>query len=177
MAAKRLLIVMRHAKAAELPGGPDFERPLRQRGSRDASAAGRWLAGQGLIPAQVYCSTAVRARQTWECVSAELDAALAHAGDQLAAPVVTFDGSLYLARARQVLDVIADAAPDARALMYVGHNPTAADLAEILTGQPADLRTAAIAVIGTDVPWSGLAAGDGDGTGQLAATWSPQARP
>ncbi len=35
------LIVMRHAKAGELPGGPDFERALRPRGRRDSAAAGR----------------------------------------------------------------------------------------------------------------------------------------
>ncbi len=46
----RTLIVMRHAKAGELPGGPDFERALRPRGLRDSAAAGRWLAGSGCVP-------------------------------------------------------------------------------------------------------------------------------
>ena len=48
MTAHRQLIVMRHAKAGELPGGPDVERALRPRGRRNASAAGQWLAGREL---------------------------------------------------------------------------------------------------------------------------------
>src|SRR5260221_8190381 len=72
MTARRQLIVMRHAKAGELPGGPDIERALRPRGSRSASAAGQWLARRELVPDLVLCSSARRARQTWQYVSAEL---------------------------------------------------------------------------------------------------------
>ena len=58
----RRLIVMRHAKAGELPGGPDFERALRPRGLRESVAAGRWLAGHDFRPDAVICSAA---RRTW----------------------------------------------------------------------------------------------------------------
>ena len=44
------LIVMRHAKAGELPGGPDAERALTERGRRDSAAAGRWLRASGFVP-------------------------------------------------------------------------------------------------------------------------------
>jgi phosphohistidine phosphatase len=40
------LIVMRHAKAGELPGGPDFERALQPRGERDSAAAGRLVSSR-----------------------------------------------------------------------------------------------------------------------------------
>ncbi len=66
------LIVMRHAKAGELPGGPDVERALTERGRRDAAAAGRWLRASGFVPEAVICSAARRTRQTWQQVSAEL---------------------------------------------------------------------------------------------------------
>src|SRR5258706_11739265 len=72
MTARRQLIVMRHAKAGELPGGPDIERALRPRGSRNATAAGQWLAGREIVPDLLLCSSARRARQTWHYVSAEL---------------------------------------------------------------------------------------------------------
>src|SRR5258706_16430518 len=71
MTARRQLIVMRHAKAGELPGGPDIERALRPRGSRNATAAGQWLAGRELVPDLVLCSSARRARQTWQYASAQ----------------------------------------------------------------------------------------------------------
>jgi len=165
MTAQRHLIVMRHAKAGELPGGQDACRELRPRGRRDAAAAGRWLAAGGLIPGLVFCSTATRAVQTWQYVSAELGAE----------PEVRCDPRLYQADARGVLDVIAEGPPGTRTLMYVGHNPAAADLTEILTGRPADMPTAAIAIIGTDVGWPGLAVRDADGAGGLVACWTPRA--
>src|ERR1022692_2233931 len=135
MTAQRQLIVMRHAKAGELPGGPDAERSLRPRGCRDASAAGSWLAARGLIPDLVLCSMATRARQTWQYVGAELTAAPGPSAvpGPSAAPEVCFDPHLYQADARLLLDIIAGTRPDVRRIMYVGHNPTAADVTEILT--------------------------------------------
>lgn len=175
MTAQRQLIVMRHAKAGELPGGPDTERSLRPRGRRDASAAGSWLVARGLAPELVLCSAARRARQTWQYVAAELSAEHETSAGAGASPEVSVDPQLYQADARLLLDIIAGTRTEVRTLMYVGHNPTAADLTEILTGRPADLPTAAIAVIGLDVEWWAMAGGGGaDGTGKLVAFWTPQ---
>lgn len=165
MTAQRQLIMMRHAKAGELPGGPDIERALRPRGSRNASAAGRWLAGRGLAPELVLCSKARRARQTWQYVSAEL-------GGE---PNVIKDPRLYDADARELLVVISEADPQVRSLMYVGHNPAAADVTEILIGGPAELPTSGIAIIGVPMPWPELAGGAGDGRCELVASWAPRA--
>ena len=126
MTPQRQLIVMRHAKAGELPGGPDAERPLRPRGRRNAAAAGQWLAARGALPDLVLCSTATRARQTWDCVSGEL------AGR----PRLVCDPRLYQADVTALLGIIGETPPDAVTVMYVGHNPAAADLVEVLTGRP-----------------------------------------
>lgn len=163
MTARRQLIVMRHAKAGELPGGPDAERALRPRGCRNATAAGQWLASRGVLPDLVFCSHARRARQTWQYVSAEL------AGE----PAVSNDQRLYQADADGLLEVFAETAPTVRTLMYVGHNPAAADLTEALTGRAVDLPTAAIAIIGLDLAWAGLSPPDGC-PGELVAVWAPQ---
>lgn len=165
MTERRRLIVMRHAKAGELPGGPDFERALRPRGCKNASAAGRWLAGRRLLPDLVLCSGARRAMQTWQYVSAEL-------GGE---PEVIIDSRLYGADAREVLGVIAEADPRWRSLMYVGHNPAAMDATEILIGEPTDFPTSGIAIIDVTVPWPDLASGKGDGLGTLVASWAPRA--
>ncbi len=37
------LVLLRHAKSAYPPGVADHERPLNDRGRRDAPEAGRWL--------------------------------------------------------------------------------------------------------------------------------------
>ncbi len=165
MTAHRQLIVMRHAKAGELPGGPDAERALRPRGCRNATAAGEWMAGRELVPDLVLCSNARRARQTWQYVSAEL------AGE----PEVVNDPRLYQADAEDLIGIFAETRPGVRSLMYVGHNPAAADVAEILTGGPVDFPTAAIAIIGLDADWYSLSS-DPSGAGQFVASWRPERR-
>lgn len=157
---------MRHAKAGDLPGGPDAERALRPRGRRNATAAGQWLASRGVAPDLVLCSPARRARQTWQYVSAEL----------AAEPEVSNDPRLYQADAGGLLEILAETAAAVRTLLYVGHNPAAAGLTESLTGRAVDMPTAAIAVVGLEVSWASLAPGDRS-PGELVAVWTPQTEP
>jgi phosphohistidine phosphatase len=158
----RRLIVMRHAKAGDLPGGPDSERALTPRGQADATRAGQWLAGHGYEPGTVLCSTARRARQTWRQVAAELTSE----------PLRTVeDHSLYEASAGDVLETVRRAGDDGTAtLMYVGHNPAAGNLSAVLTAIPAPFPTAAIAVIEFSGPWAELDPGDGT----LIGSWAPR---
>lgn len=154
------LIVMRHAKAGELPGGPDFERALRPRGERDSAAAGRWLASRGLQPDLVLCSAARRTRQTWQRLSKEL-------GGE---PEVAAEPELYQADAEEVAEVVRQTSEQVRTVLYVGHNPAAADLVGLLTGTEPDFPTAAIAVIALATDWASVL----PGTGDLVASWAPR---
>lgn len=160
MADRRKLIVMRHAKAGELPGGPDFERALRPRGLRDSAAAGSWLAERGFRPDAVICSSARRTRQTWQQLASTLGSKPAFSADQ----------RLYEADTDDLVEIIQQTAPDVGTLLYIGHNPAAARLVELLTGTGVDLPTAAIAVIAIAGDWAALAAGDGE----LVASWAPR---
>lgn len=153
---------MRHAKAGDLPGGPDNERALNPRGRRDAAAAGAWLRARDMIPDLVLCSTARRARQTWRQIAAGLEPDVP----------VREDPRLYDAGAGELLDIIRSAPAEVTTLMYVGHNPAAQDLAAVLLGEMAGFPAAAIAVIGLAAPWAAVAPGDGD----LVELWTP-ARP
>jgi phosphohistidine phosphatase len=161
MAAQRQLIIMRHAKAGELPGGPDIERELRPRGRRNAESAGAWLAGRQLLPDLVLCSKARRARQTWQYVSEGLRAK----------PEVVVDPRLYDAGAEQLLAIFGETEPQVTTVMYVGHNPAAAEVTDILIDEPIPFPTAAIAVIGLSSAWTDLETG----TGELIASWTPKA--
>lgn len=159
MQPARTLIVMRHAKAGELPGGPDAERALRTRGRRDAAAAGDWLRELGYLPEAVICSAARRARQTWQQVA-----------DQLGGhPSLSVDPRLYQAGAAELAGIIAETPAEVSALMYVGHNPAAAALVADLTGRQLELATSAIAVIATSARWAELTPGNGE----LVASWRP----
>jgi phosphohistidine phosphatase len=154
------LIVMRHAKAGELPDGPDFDRPLRPRGQRDSAAAGRWLAAGGYEPDLVACSAARRTQQTWQYLSPELS------GE----PEFNAEPSLYHASAGDVLELVRRTPQGVGRLLYVGHNPAAAELAAMLSGAEPDFPTAAIAVIALPGGWANLAPGGGD----LIASWTPR---
>lgn len=168
MTAKRRLIVMRHAKAGELPGGPDAERALRPRGRDDAAAAGAWLRVGGRIPELVLCSPARRARQTWQYASQ----ALGPAGG----PEVRVDQRLYQAGPEELLEIFAEVTPVVTSLMYVGHNPAAAAVAAILAGREIAFPTAAIAVLGLAGGWETLADQPAAaGSCELVAAWTPKA--
>ena len=160
------LVLFRHAKSA-WPDVPDHERPLGSRGIQAAPLMGRWLRDAGLVPDQVLCSTARRARETWQFAQTGL----------AAAPPVTFDDRIYEAAATDLLDLIHEAPPTAGTLLLIGHNPAIGDLAVLLAAaafgaagpgpggaSPADLErmrakfpTAAIAVLGHAGAWPDLA--------------------
>jgi phosphohistidine phosphatase len=160
MEGTRRLIIMRHAKAGELPGGPDFERALKPRGRTDSAAAGKWLLQHGYQPDAVICSAARRTRQTWQYVSEALEAGADFTAEQ----------RLYEADADEVIEIIGETPADVATLLYIGHNPAAADAVATLTGQEPPFPTAAIAVIGVPGSWDEL----GTGAGDLLATWIPQ---
>jgi phosphohistidine phosphatase len=157
----RKLIVMRHAKAGELPGGPDFERALRPRGQRDSAAAGRWLSVSGLQPDLVLCSAARRTRQTWQHLSAALEPE--------PPPEFTADRRLYEADSDDVAEILRQAGGAFATVLYIGHNPAAAGLVALLTGSEPTFPTAAIAVIGIQGSWADVRSGDGE----LIASWTP----
>jgi phosphohistidine phosphatase len=160
MEGTRRLIVMRHAKAGELPGGPDFERALKPRGRTDSAAAGRWLRESGYQPDAVICSAARRTRQTWQYVSETLGA---HAD-------FTAEQRLYEADADEVIEIIGETPAEVATLLYIGHNPAAAAAVAVLTSQEPPFPTAAIAVIGVPGSWDDLA----PRAGELLATWIPE---
>ncbi len=110
----RRLLLLRHAKSSwSEPGASDHDRPLNRRGQEASPRSGAYLARHKLVPDGVLCSTARRARETWELVAAEVPAA----------PAATFVERLYNATPRTLLDVLRHAEPGAGCLLVVGHNP------------------------------------------------------
>ena len=124
----RTLLILRHAKSDWPENVADHERPLADRGRRDAPAMGRWLRAAGYRPDHVACSTALRTRQTWELVCAELDAD----------PTTEFEPDLYGATVQELLDVISHAPADATTLLVIGHNPGLEYLSLTLAGDAPD---------------------------------------
>ena len=114
-------MLLRHAKSA-WPDVPDHDRPLAGRGLRDAPVMGRWLRTNGHVPDQVLCSTARRARETWQLAQDGLGAN----------PPVGFERRVYQASAEQLLDLARGVPPAVTALLIVGHYPAIQELALML---------------------------------------------
>ncbi|MFI1167337.1 SixA phosphatase family protein [Streptomyces sp. NPDC020801] len=155
----RRLVVLRHAKSAWPHGVPDHERPLAPRGRRDAPAAGRALAEADWLPDLALCSTALRARRTWDLVSAQWGTP----------PPVRYDSRLYAADAGTLLTVVREVPPEVGTLLLLGHNPGLQELVLELAGDGLDdtldrLRvkfpTSAVAVLAWHgAGWQALAPG------------------
>ncbi|UXY26212.1 SixA phosphatase family protein [Streptomyces sp. HUAS TT20] len=148
----RRLVVLRHAKSAWPEGVPDHQRPLAPRGRRDAPAAGRALVEADCLPDLALCSTAVRARQTWELAS-----------DQWGTPPpVRHDRRLYAADAQDLLDIVREVPPEVETLLLVGHNPGLEELVLDLAGDGLD---DALDQVRTKFPTSAIAVLAWHGTG------------
>lgn len=158
----RRLILLRHAKSAWPDEVPDHERPLAPRGRRDAPAAGRWLRKSGYVPDRVLCSTARRARETWQLAEEKLGV---H-------PATVFEDRVYGASIADLLDLARRTPADIGALAIVGHDPAMRGLTLELVGEhPGDAEaealgrvrakypTAAIAVLSFPGDWAGLSPG------------------
>jgi phosphohistidine phosphatase len=138
----KTLLVLRHAKSSWSDASlDDHERPLNQRGLRDAPRIGELIRTHKLLPGLIISSDAVRARATAEAVA---QAARFEGNVQL-------EPRLYAASTSDILAVLR-ALRDAKAaiVLIVGHNPTLEGLIAQLTGESLDLPTAALAQI--DLP-------------------------
>ncbi|MGW1680951.1 SixA phosphatase family protein [Saccharopolyspora sp. NPDC002376] len=144
--AERKLVLIRHAKSAWPDDADDFDRPLSDRGRRDAPAVGHWLRDNAAAIELVLCSPAIRARRTWELAAPEIPAE----------PRLKYDDRIYAASARELLAVLREVPPTVMTAAVIGHNPGLEDLVSLLTDEPAVLKTAAVAVLGLQCPWASV---------------------
>ena len=157
--SKRLYL-LRHGKSSwKHPELGDHERPLTGRGRRAAKAIARHLDGHEIAPGLVLCSTARRARETFERVEPALGAA-----------TVRHEPELYRASADALLERLR-AVPDAIAsVMIIGHSPALEQLALELARPSPERRdldtgfpTAALATLEFPGPtWRDLDRGGAD---------------
>lgn len=123
------------------------------RGRRDAPAVGRWLGESGYVPDAVVCSTAARARETWELASSGLAAAVTGPP-----PPVRYEPRVYEATVLSLLMLVRELDPAWRTALIVGHNPGLAELTVGLAGPEAErlhgFPTAFVAVLGLPGSWA-----------------------
>lgn len=138
---KRLLL-LRHAKAVPATDPlVDIDRPLADRGERDARRIGERLRQQRVQPALILTSPAARALRTAQLVAHTID----YPHDAIA-----LEHRLYLAEPAAITEIVAAQDAAIETLLVVGHNPGLTELVHRLL--PAfdvdDLPTCA--VVGLD---------------------------
>ncbi len=156
----RQLLLLRHAKSSwDDPKLADHARPLNLRGRQAAGAMARAMRDLSLAPDVVLVSSARRTLQTLEALEP---------WDET--PLIEPLDSLYLATAPALLEVLRHAAPAARCVLLLGHNPGLHDLAVLLAGTQAaadpqvrrmtdSYPSGALAEFSVTAPWSELCEG------------------
>ncbi len=169
-ATRLTLSLLRHAKADR--GDPklgDIDRPLTDRGERNAAAMAAWMAAAGPAPNRILCSPAKRTRQTLQQVLPQLSPK----------PAVDTLDDLYLAGPLLLLKHLHAAKKRDAHLLMIGHNPGLHALALDLIADGPQER---IAALGRKLPTCGLVVIEFElerwadvvaGTGTLASFTTP----
>jgi phosphohistidine phosphatase len=124
MKTEKTLYLLRHAKAeAGSAAKEDHDRALIPRGLKAAETMGKYMAAEGIRPQKILCSTAARARETWEKAEAAI-------GPKKGS--VEYTKKLYLASANETRALIAHMPESVHSLLIVGHNPGLHQLAVAL---------------------------------------------
>jgi phosphohistidine phosphatase len=146
------LCFLRHADAGDPEAWtrPDSERPLSDKGKRQAERLARFLASTAFRPDAILTSPKIRAEQTARPVADHLDVE------------VTIEPRLGAPFDLATLEEILRNAGDPERPIIVGHDPDFSDIAAELAGAPSlSMKKGAFLRIDVDRPLRG-------GTGRLA---------
>lgn len=154
----RELFILRHAKSNwKAKVSSDFDRPLAERGLKDAPRMGTWLYREGMLPGLIMSSPAVRARDTALKVCKTLD---------LKKKSIHWEPRLYEADLATLLNLLAEMESGLNSVLLIGHNPGLEELLRHLVGSDLDepedgklLPTAALARLEMPADWTRLDCG------------------
>jgi len=136
----KTLIVVRHAKSSwNDPDMKDHDRPLNERGKKDAPAMAKRLQKSGILVDLFLSSTALRARSTAKHFANEFDAGKKQ---------FVLEEKLYLATPEVMYKVISKLSDQYKAVAIFSHNPGITDFVNTLSPvRVDDMPTCAIYAI------------------------------
>jgi len=149
------LTLIRHAKSSWADSGlDDFDRPLNDRGIRNAPRIAEELVKINLHADKVYVSAAKRTRETFSLLNGTLN---------WPEESVEITDTIYEASALVLYNLVRNCSDDADDLVLVGHNPGLSELAFIFLGNDCPVMvTCAVIQISFEVDsWSKIAKGLG----------------
>jgi phosphohistidine phosphatase len=143
----KLLFLIRHAKSSwDYPELADVDRPLNERGKRNAAKMGKRLAQRKVKPDLILSSSARRAFATAKIIAKEL----AYPKSQIAV-----QDRLYAVNADELTGVIRKLNDEVDCVLLIGHNPELTELAHRLSSKITDMPTCAVAEFAFSVTsWS-----------------------
>jgi phosphohistidine phosphatase len=160
----KTLLILRHGKSSWKDSSlADHDRPLKQRGKRDAPLIGELLREQGLVPDLILSSSAKRALKTALLVA---DAS-GYEGE------IDIRREFYPGYPDAYIEALMETPDECQIVMVVGHNPGLEELLELLTESAEFLPTAALAQVVLPVNyWHELS---DETEGELVNLWLPRA--
>jgi len=149
--AMKTLFLVRHAKSSkDDPALADRDRPLADRGRKEAPAMGKRLAKRKVKPDLLLSSPALRALTTAQLIADELGCERKN---------IVVDDRLYASSAQGLLAVIRALDNKLDRVMLFGHNPEFTALAHRLSSEIVDMPTSAVAEFDFDTQaWSDVGA-------------------
>ncbi|MFN3839302.1 MAG: SixA phosphatase family protein [Cyclobacteriaceae bacterium] len=133
----KTLYIIRHAKSSwDNPGQSDFERPLNDRGRKDAPRMGKRLKERGIKPNLLLSSPAKRALATARRISGEIG---------FDKEKIKTEKRLYHADSETILEIIQNLNNKYDTVMLFGHNPGLTDFVnEIMHANLPNLPTCGV---------------------------------
>lgn len=120
------ILLMRHAKSSwEHPDLKDYDRPLAERGLKDAPRMGEFIRKSKYKPGVVISSPAERAKQTTRL---SMEAAKISNGQ------IIWNDDLYYGTVRDYVATIQSVSEENERVLLVGHNPLMENTAGVLAG-------------------------------------------
>jgi phosphohistidine phosphatase len=139
----KTLFLVRHAKSSrDDPTIADRDRPLNERGLRDAPKIGERLAKRNVKPEVILSSPALRALTTAQLMAKKLD---------YKAKDIVVDDRAYASSPKVLLEIIHGLDDKLKCVMLFGHNPEMSALANRLSLEITDMATCAVAEFEFDI--------------------------
>ncbi len=150
----KTLYLIRHAKSSwKHPGLSDIERPLNNRGKRDAPLMGEKIKLREILPELIVTSPAIRARITAKNIALEIG---------FPEEEILVNDNIYDSSSTELINVIHDFDNKYNSIMMFGHNPGFTMINNYLTDHYIDnIPTCGVVGIQFSTSWKSIQSGSG----------------
>lgn len=159
----KTLLLMRHGKSSWKDDTlADHERPLKKRGRKDAKRIAKEILKHDLMPELILSSSAVRARETVEILTENLDYQ----------NKIIYSDKLYMGEPQDFIDALQETTEHEGIVMIVAHNPGLEAYLQIIDGEIESLPTGGLGYLLLAIDdWKDLSL---DTMGDLIGFWKPK---